>query len=303
MVFLLMGQRLFRLAVAPPTIFSLIKPPVYTHHQWGGKMQDRITINTPESVDLTFETAGLGSRFVAAMIDGLIQGSLILVLILIGIFGAMGLTGDTFLSDDFPSEGAIWAIVLFYLVIMGILYGYFIVFETLWNGQTPGKRLMKIRVIKQNGLPAGFLSILIRNLLRLVDALPSAYAVGVISILATRRGQRLGDLTAGTIVVKEAPSQLVTLPTALWRDWVVDPNLLAQYVPRLSDSDLEPARLFWSRRGQFRQEARTRVAEQIAWSIARKMEWPFPRIPHPEMFLEDILMFLNRPASDISSAR
>lgn len=267
-------------------------------------MQDRITINTPESVDFTFETAGLGSRFVAAMLDGLIQGLIILVLIVVGIFGVIGLTGDTgFLSDELPSAGAIWTVVLFYLAIMGVIYGYFVLFEALWNGQTPGKRLMKIRVIKQNGLPAGFFSILIRNLLRLVDALPSVYAVGVISILVTRRGQRLGDLVAGTIVVKEAPSRLVSLPTALWRDPVVDPGLLAQYVPRLSDSDLEPARIFWIRREQFRPEARARVAEQIAWSIARKMEWPFPRMPHPEMFLEDILIYLNRPASNISSPR
>lgn len=258
-------------------------------------MQDRLSINTPESVDFTFETAGIGSRFAAAMIDGVIQGVLLLMMMAAGFFGLSGIFENDIFLGEVPSSAEIWIIVLFYLVTVGITYGYIILFETLWNGQTPGKRLMKIRVIKQNGLPAGFFSILIRNLLRLVDVLPGFYAAGVISILLTRRGQRLGDLVAGTIVVKEAPAKLISLPTAPWRDPVVDPGLLAQYVPRLSDSDLEPVRLFWTRRHQFRPEARARVAEKIAWSVATKMNWPFPKIPNPEMFLEDILLFLSRP--------
>ena len=89
------------------------------------------------------------------------------------------------------------------LLIFVLLWGYFIFFELTWNGQTPGKRAAGVRVLTSRGEPVTLVHTLVRNVLRIVDALPSFYMVGVISILVTRRSQRLGDLAAGTVVVRE----------------------------------------------------------------------------------------------------
>ncbi len=88
-----------------------------------------------------------------------------------------------------------------------IFAGYFILFEWLWNGQTPGKRLLKLRVIREDGRPITLWEAMARNLLRIFDAIPGfvlpVYSIGLISIFLSRRDQRIGDMFAGTVVVRE----------------------------------------------------------------------------------------------------
>ena len=154
----------------------------------GVEYEDRLTIATPEGVDLDLVVAGLGSRFMAYVVDLALQ----LLAILALTFGTAAL------GEAGPAIFAVGAFIVF--------FGYHVAFETLASGRTPGKMLTHLRVVRDDGTPEGFVASVVRNVVRLIDLLPAAYTVGVIAVLATERHQRLGDLAAGTIVVRDARS-------------------------------------------------------------------------------------------------
>lgn len=156
--------------------------------------QADLRVPTPEHVAVSYPIAGIGNRFLAAFVDALLQG-----LIVAAVSLALLLQELTPIGDE--AAQALLA-ALYVLVLFLAIWGYPVVFETVWNGQTPGKRAVGIRVLREDGSPVGFLAVLVRNLLRVVDFLPVGFALGVLSILITRKGQRLGDIAAGTIVVK-----------------------------------------------------------------------------------------------------
>ena len=104
-------------------------------------------------------------------------------------------------------------LALLILAAFVLYYGYFAVFETMWSGQTPGKRAIGIRVIAASGRPLGAVDAILRNLLRIVDQMPGMYAVGLLAIFLTSRNQRLGDLAAGTVVVHDRPIERRTCRT------------------------------------------------------------------------------------------
>lgn len=166
---------------------------------------EQLTIETPEQIALEFPLAGVGSRFLALAIDLLIQAVLVFVLFLLWIglslvaarFGLTGGIGGVSVSLD------MWVGALALLAGFIVMYGYYALFEILWRGQTPGKRVLGLRVIAASGRPASAYQLILRNLLRIVDALPGPYAVGILSVMVTARSQRLGDLAAGTVVVHE----------------------------------------------------------------------------------------------------
>jgi len=136
---------------------------------------DRVTIATPEGVDLTLMLAGAGSRFASALVDILVQGAIIVAVTIVVAVAGLGGYG-----------AAVVAIVSFVVV-----FGYDVSFEVLASGRTPGKRVNGLRVVRTGGEPVDLLTSVIRNL------------VGIVSILVTSRNQRLGDLAAGTLVVRE----------------------------------------------------------------------------------------------------
>jgi uncharacterized RDD family membrane protein YckC len=254
-------------------------------------MSDQIRIDTPESVDLALEPAGLGSRFLAAVIDGLIQGGATVLLILI-LIPAMAVRETI---ELFQSEivGGVFVAIL--LLLLGFLFfGYKLVLEAFWNGQTVGKRAVGIRVLKQNGLPVDFLQVLVRNLMRLVDYLPFYYLVGSVAVLASRKSQRLGDMVAGTVVVREKKATMPTLPQRLSVQAPYDLNVLREHVLRLSEADVEPARQFWERRMQLEQQARYRVAASIMQALVTRMGWQETTMVHPEFFIETVLFVRAR---------
>jgi uncharacterized RDD family membrane protein YckC len=167
---------------------------------------DRLTISTPEGVDLSLTLAGVGSRFVAALADGILQYATIIAASAV-LFGTDGFgAGENVAS-------AVFAIVFFV-----VLFVYDVAFEVLASGRTLGKRWNGLRVVRVGGQPIGFLSSVIRNLMRVIDILPGFYLVGMTSVLLTRKNQRLGDIVAGTVVVRErraapqAPGQLGRAP-------------------------------------------------------------------------------------------
>ena len=150
------------------------------------RYDETVTIATPEGVDLELTLAGAGSRFVSALVD-------------LGIQTRAGASRRSRRSAAIGGFGeAAVALVTFVVVL-----GYDILFEVLASGRTPGKRLNGLRVVRSGGEPVGFLTSAIRNVLRLVDFLPFAYVIGAASILATRKNQRLGDVAAGTLVVRD----------------------------------------------------------------------------------------------------
>ena len=149
---------------------------------------------TPEAVVLSFETAGLGSRVLATLIDLLVQGGvLFLGSLALVLFGATA-TGGT--AD-------VVATVLLLLLVTGVLFGYPIAFETLWRGRTPGKAALGLRVVTTEGAPVRFRHAAVRGFLGLIDLWATTGSVAVLSVLLSRDNQRLGDMAAGTFVLRE----------------------------------------------------------------------------------------------------
>src|SRR5579859_1276777 len=154
--------------------------------------EDRLTLDTPEGVQLELTLAGVGSRFTAALVDYLIQGVILLAL---GLVLGYGVGVD-------PGAGG-FALAIFSICFFLVFTGYDVSFEVLNAGRTPGKRLNGLRVVRESGAPVTFATSAVRNVLRLIDILPGWYIVGIASILITGRNQRLGDLAAGTVVVRD----------------------------------------------------------------------------------------------------
>lgn len=212
---------------------------------------DRIV--TPEAVALTLDLAGLGSRMIAIGIDMAIEAG---VFILLGLAAAgLGLRGTT---------GDAVGLVAFFVVF----WGYFFIFEGMWHGQTPGKRTQRIRVVRSDGQPTGWSQVVIRNLIRIVDFLPTAYAIGTISIVLTRQSQRLGDLAAGTVVVRERPA-----PTPISVLLPPDSYEAARTLDTtaLTDREYSLIRSFLDRRDGLVAGARERLAAELAAMIRPKI--------------------------------
>ncbi len=141
------------------------------------------TIETPEGVTLNLHVAGVVPRVLAWVIDAVIRVALYFLLIM-----QLERLGDTGFG-------------IFLIFLFGLEWFYPVLFEVYWNGATIGKKLLKIRVVQTNGLPVDWTASMVRNLLRFVDFLPFFYALGIISMLCNRQFQRLGDLSAGTLVI------------------------------------------------------------------------------------------------------
>ncbi len=182
-------------------------------NQW---LRDEYTIDTPENVSFGFEVAGIGSRFIGALIDTvIITIALVLLNLMLGVIlevlGATAVANPFAVVDEDPAWGAGIVIAIYVLLNFLFVSGYYVIFELIWNGQTIGKRVAKIRVVRVNGNPAGFLEIVVRNLVRMVDFLPTAYGIGLVVMFFNQHARRLGDFAAGTLVIKEA--RQVTLET------------------------------------------------------------------------------------------
>ena len=156
------------------------------------KVDTRVVVETPEGVDFQFIIAGPGLRAYAWLIDMIFKAAIIAVagiaLSLLGMFGEAG-------------AGIAAGGILLATFLLDWFYGS--LFETLWNGQTPGKKSAGLRVVRTNGTPINATSAIGRNFLRTADMLPLFYTFGMISMLMTRRLQRLGDLVFDTMVVDE----------------------------------------------------------------------------------------------------
>lgn len=167
-------------------------------------LREEYTIDTPENVSFGYEVAGIGSRFIAALIDTFILGILLLLLnvALIMLLGALADSGGAFDLETNSNWIAGLVIALYALLNFAVIWGYYICFEWLNHGQTPGKQVARIRVVQLDGSPVGALPAVIRNLVRVVDFLPGGYGVGLIVMFTNSQSRRLGDFAAGTLVVR-----------------------------------------------------------------------------------------------------
>lgn len=239
---------------------------------------DKLTIETPEQTSLEYPLAGVGSRFLAVALDTLIQWGAGLVLFTVFII---------VLPLGKFWEGTInWAVAVLILGMFLLMFGYFAIFEAIWNGQTPGKRLTRLRVIQDSGRPITVYQAILRNLLRIADYLPGMYLAGIISILVSKQNKRLGDFVAGTVVVHEKPFEQSQMT---WETPQAETTSASQFnVSRLTTEELRLIESFLQRRDYLSAEVRGTLARQIAARIAEKLALAPEERPAPEAFLEEI---------------
>jgi uncharacterized RDD family membrane protein YckC len=215
----------------------------------GVQYEDRMTIETPEGVSVTVPLAGVGSRFIAATIDLAIQATVIIVALVVFVgYGVAGAAG-----------AGIFAIVVFVMFFV-----YDVAFEVLSGGRTPGKRWTGLRVVRAGGQPVNFVTSAIRNLIRPVDFLPSAYLLGIATILVTKRNQRLGDLAAGTVVARAPRKSTRPEPPPLPAAVELPASHAAWDVSAISASDIATVRSFLERRASLEWGARAELARTMA---------------------------------------
>jgi uncharacterized RDD family membrane protein YckC len=242
---------------------------------------EKLIIETPEQTSIEFPLAGIGSRFLALLIDTLIQAGIAIVLGLLLAALSFGFGGVAGLEQS--STGAVWGLAILIFGFFLLIYGYFILFEAIWNGQTPGKRLTRIRVIKDSGQPITAVDSVARNLLRLVDQLPAGYGIGVLCAWISPQSKRLGDYVGGTVVVHEKPFE--SLP-AQWSE----PAQMAthQYgAGRLTPEEFSLIETFLSRRNSLDTGVRYDMAAGIVRRIESKLVLP-PDRPSTEKILEEV---------------
>jgi uncharacterized RDD family membrane protein YckC len=299
-------------------------------------MDDQLTISTPEQVAFHYERAGIGSRFMAGMLDYLIIGVIELLL----FWGASLLMGGIIAGggDQTSLNITLAFVVIIYFLVF---WGYFALFELVWNGQTPGKRSGNLRVIRRDGQPIRASEAIIRNLVRIVDMLPGFYGVGLTVMFIDKEDRRLGDMAAGTIVVHEPlhtrlydvrvsdagararvsgvggqtissrqPSPVSAGPLSARHSATRSPMPRNAYDPlpgislrEISPDDYRLARemVARARRGELSRERSRQLAVQLAQGIASRMghdfrEWQ-ARGWDPVVFLEAVL--IARDARDL----
>jgi len=243
-------------------------------------LDDRITIPTPEGVELDMQLAGLASRFLAGVTDLIIQ--LLLVVVLALVMGAVTGGGPADLAAFLVGVFLIW-------------FGYPIGFEVLGRGRTPGKRATHLRVVREDGSAVDLQASAIRNFMRLLDGLIFLYIPTIIMIPISRRNQRPGDWAAGTLVIREQPRPPVYAPSRprapemieSWQNWDV---------AAVTDADIATVRRFLERRDTLDGRARAELAKRMAAGLAAKVAGA-PRDGSAEGFLETLVEAKSRRSS------
>ena len=220
-------------------------------------------LELPEEIDLQVEPANVGSRTLAILIDLALGGLVLFIVYAVTMLLAHDVADDwrTKLSSNILKTVLV-------LLIFGFQWCYFNLFEWIWNGQTPGKRLLHLRVIKADGSPVSGIDVLLRNLSRPIDTLGPMGLIGLLMIFVSRKAQRLGDLMAGTLVIHET---LI--------DWsIFDPvensasgtsgvSAVAGPAIRLTSAQWELLHRYINRRDKFEEEVRQRLALALVESL------------------------------------
>jgi uncharacterized RDD family membrane protein YckC len=234
-------------------------------------MDRTLDVRTPESIEFSYELAGVGSRFLAVTLDLVIQIAALSLLIIgltlalphaapkVTLHGPAHGPGPVRLAENL-------GVAILIAIVFLIFFGYFVLFEWLWDGQTPGKKAIGIRVVRDGGYPLDFMASLIRNLIRVGESIVGFYAVSAVVALLSPQNKRVGDLAAGTIVVRDSRMES---PEAMLRD-VSEPSYAA--TAYVSGEERALIRRFLDRRADLVTERRAVLAHTIAERVR-------PRLP------------------------
>ena len=265
-------------------------------------MSREILVVTPENIEIEYELAGLGTRFLANLIDSAVQTAIyvavVIVFLLLALIisfgtGAFAHTVGAFLTEVQVALATIGAFL--------VLWGYFIWFETVWNGQTPGKRQLGLRVVRDGGYPINIYAAIVRNLIRIMDGMPivavglillgviehqpAAGAVGGLCILipltclmVSARYQRLGDFVAGTMVVKQRAPRVPTLEALAPPPRVLPEHLapyaladIGRHVYEMTVPEYRAVRHYIDRRWQLPPQIQQAAAMQLAVPLMQRL--------------------------------
>lgn len=254
---------------------------------------ETLVIETPERVPLHFALASIGNRFIACAIDHTIQ---IVGLITLGIIFVI-ISNAADLGNRLTSAPK-WVQALLIIIVFIVWNGYFALFEWIWSGQTPGKRWLKLRVIREDGRPISFFEAMIRNLIRVIDFIvPPFYSIGLVSVFATERDQRVGDLVAGTVVVRERESEAPAFAevfaspisdAALRR--TCQPVQFTADVNQLTEREISVVESFLRRRWDLKNYPRQWMAWRVSMPILFKLRPQYDLATFTyEGFLEELL--------------
>lgn len=245
---------------------------------------NQFNLQTPESVELEFTLAGIGNRTLALLIDYVV---LLVSLFLFWFFYLIFTPQIESILENFVSinDLEMWLFAIASLISFFIYMGYFVIFESLWQGQTPGKKITKIRVIQDNGRRAGLGQATMRSLLRPVDDM---FFLGVFMIVLGKKEKRLGDWIAGTIVIQEDRA----IADA---NFAIDPlaqqlaQELAQHpeISQLLPEEFATIREYLQRRHVMSIKAKTHIAQKLAQRIQAILHLE-EQIVKPDIFLEAI---------------
>ena len=236
-------------------------------------MRDDATyrLETPDNVELHFDLAGPGSRFCALCIDGLVMAAgvlgLVLLLLVVGVALPSAITEGR-IFERYHRGVVGWGVALLVIALAAITSAYHATFELFMRGQTPGKRAMKIRAISDDGTAMAPSQVIVRNVLRTVDFLPFGYALGGAVALFGGSQKRLGDLAAGTIVVKEGDLDYRAKTDAARA--AAEPLGASGAAAELSPDEARLVRSFLSRREELLPSARERLADELARRLFRR---------------------------------
>jgi uncharacterized RDD family membrane protein YckC len=248
-------------------------------------LEDRLLVETAEGVRIEFTLAGVASRILAATVDGLLQ--------IVLIIAAAVIAGEL-VSLENPWDGGVpddREMLLFVAVVQAaafvVFFFYYVFFEMVWSGRTPGKRAAGLRTVQFGGGPVGLKASLIRNLLRIADVLPVVYAAGLVSISVTKRNQRLGDMVAGTVVVRERKPEAPSEPSEFAKQESLDPALKTWDVSAITEFEMTTVRQFLARRAHISEAARYDLADDLAERLRPKVRGADVNSSN-EKFLEDL---------------
>ena len=255
--------------------------------------EDILIIETPERVPLHFALASIGNRFLACAIDHALQVFAILLMIL--AFAILASFSD--LGEQLANAPK-WLQALLIVIVFLIFSAYFAFFEWLWNGQTPGKRMLKLRVIREDGRPVTFWEATVRNLLRSLDMMPAPfYSIGLISVFVSLSDQRVGDMVAGTVVVRERQAEAPAF-AEVFASPVSDPAMRRSFpavdfvadVNILTEPEIQVVETFLRRRWELADMARQWMAWRVSMPLLYKLRptYDLPTFTY-EGFLEELL--------------
>jgi uncharacterized RDD family membrane protein YckC len=259
--------------------------------------EETLIIETPERVQLAFALASIGNRFIAVLIDHAIQFLLILFVAMTAdfILKSYGIETDEMMAS--APEIAKWAYAILIVVMFLLFSGYFVFFESLWNGQTPGKRLLKLRVIRDDGRPITFWEALTRNIIRIFDVFPGLYSIGLVTIFLNDRDQRMGDIFAGTVVVRERTDEAPTFAETFSNP--VSDVAFRRVQPRtdfradlgsVKETEIEVVETFLRRRWDLTEKQRIWMAWRVALPLMYKVKPSYDLTTFTyEGFLEELL--------------